>query len=191
MNKTTMTTTAAPVDQTDAAALDAIETALLVGSLDAQQAVSGRFRRTSLRSAGRPPGASAICGGRSAGSTRRSSPSTSCVSRAPGLPRRSSQNSCRCHLPQTATARPGTGTPETKRARRPAHPRRRACPSVEDDTAAASRLPLSPGYLAVPTARNVSSRCCSGRNPRERASSTRSRCRITCCRISGASGSPG
>ena len=29
MNKTTMTTTAAPVDQTDAVALDAIETALL------------------------------------------------------------------------------------------------------------------------------------------------------------------
>ena len=43
MNKTTMTRTAAPVDQTDAAALDAIETALLIGSLDAQQALQRAF----------------------------------------------------------------------------------------------------------------------------------------------------
>ena len=125
MNKTTMTRTAAPVDQTDAAALDAIETALQIGSLDAKEALQRRFRRTSLRSTGRPSGASAIWGGRSAGSTRRSSPLTSCVSRTPGLSRRSSQCSCPCHLPQTATARPSTGKRETKRTRRPARSRRR------------------------------------------------------------------
>ena len=43
MNKITMTRMAAPVDQTDAAALDAIETALLIGSLDAQQALQRAF----------------------------------------------------------------------------------------------------------------------------------------------------
>ena len=43
MNKTTMTRTAAPVDQTDAAALDAIETALQIGSLDAKEALQRAF----------------------------------------------------------------------------------------------------------------------------------------------------
>ena len=43
MNTTTMTKTTAPVDQTDAVALDAIETALLIGVLDAQQALHRAF----------------------------------------------------------------------------------------------------------------------------------------------------